>query len=38
MINKLTNEFITEYCDEDGNIDWEKIVKLNAGIKIKKTR
>ena len=33
MINKFTGEFIREYCCEDGKIDWEKIVKLNADIK-----
>lgn len=33
MINKFTGEFIREYCCEDGKIDWEKIVKLNAAIK-----
>ncbi|MBR4356635.1 MAG: hypothetical protein IKQ00_01820 [Butyrivibrio sp.] len=33
MINKFTGEFIAEYCDKDGRIDWEKIVRLNAAIK-----
>lgn len=33
MINKLTQEFIAEYCDQEGNIDWDKIVRLNAAIK-----
>lgn len=33
MINKFTQEFITEYCDNDGNINWDKIVRLNAAIK-----
>lgn len=33
MINKLTQEFIAEYCDQEGNINWDKIVRLNAAIK-----
>lgn len=33
MINKLTKEFIADYCDEKGNINWSGIVRLNAGIK-----
>ena len=33
MINKFTQEFIAEYCDEDGNINWDKIVRMNAAIK-----
>jgi hypothetical protein len=38
MINKFTQEFITEYCDEEGNIDWDKIVRMNATIKKPKER
>lgn len=33
MINKFTKEFITEYCNDNGDINWDKIVRLNAGIK-----
>jgi hypothetical protein len=33
MINKFTKEFTQDYCKNDGSIDWEKIVKLNSGIK-----
>ena len=33
MINKFTQEFIAEYCDEKGNINWDKIVRMNAAIK-----
>ena len=33
MINKLTQEFIQDYCKTDGDIEWEKIVRLNAAIK-----
>lgn len=38
MINKFTQEFITEYCDEEGNINWDKIVRMNAAIKQPKER
>lgn len=31
VLNKFTGEFITEFCDDDGNIRWEDIVKLNSG-------
>lgn len=37
MINKFTQEFIRDYCDSNGDIKWEKIVKLNAAIKSPKT-
>lgn len=30
MINKFTREFSIEFCKEDGNIDWEKIIKFNS--------
>ena len=33
MINKLTQEFIQDYCNTDGDIEWEKIFRLNAAIK-----
>ncbi len=32
MINKFTKEFTTDFCDETGAIDWNKIVKLNSSI------
>lgn len=32
MINKFTKAFITDYCKENGDIDWEKIVKFNSGM------
>ena len=37
MINKFTQEFIQDYCNSDGDIEWEKIVRLNAAIKANKT-
>lgn len=38
MINKFTLEFISNYCDAEGNIDWERIVHLNAAIKVQKIK
>ena len=38
MINKFTQEFIAEYCDEEGDINWDKIVRMNAAIKQPKER
>jgi len=29
--NKLVREFTTEFCLEDGAIDWEKLVAFNSG-------
>ena len=31
MINRLTNEFFVTFCDKNGMIDWEKLVKFNSG-------
>ena len=30
VVNKFTFEFIGTFCDADGNILWEKIVKSNS--------
>ena len=30
VLNKFTGEFITAFCDADGNIRWKDIVKLNS--------
>jgi hypothetical protein len=30
VINKFTREFSLEYCDENGAILWEKLVKFNS--------
>ena len=30
VFNRFTGEFITEFCDADGNIRWEDIVRLNS--------
>ena len=36
MIKKFTQEFIKDYCNANGDIEWEKIVRLNAAIKTPK--
>jgi len=30
MINKFTKEFANEFCKENGEIDWEKLVRFNS--------
>ena len=30
MINKFTKEFIQDFCDGSGNIDWNKLVEFNS--------
>ena len=32
MINKFTKEFSNEFCDDNGEIDWNKLVRFNSGI------
>lgn len=36
VINRFTREFSTEYCDQNGLILWEKLVKFNSGKSSKK--
>ncbi len=36
VINKLTLEFINEFCKENGEIDWHKIVELNSATVLPK--
>ena len=31
MINKFTKEFINLFCDNNGKIDWNKLVEYNSG-------
>lgn len=33
MINKFTKEFSNTFCDDDGNIDWNKLVVFNSAAK-----
>ncbi len=30
VINKFTKEFALEYCDKDGNIDWNQLIRFNS--------
>lgn len=30
IINKFTKEFIEDFCDKDGKVLWEKLVKFNS--------
>jgi|SRR6185437_14613576 len=33
MINKFTKEFSERFCKENGEIDWDGLVRFNSGIK-----
>lgn len=33
MINKFTKEFSNEFCEDNGDIDWEKLVRFNSAAK-----
>ena len=35
MINKFTKEFSNTYCKDNGEIDWDKLVQFNSGMKNK---
>ncbi|MFF0830242.1 PmeII family type II restriction endonuclease [Brevibacillus sp. NPDC003359] len=35
-VNRFTFEFMREFCNEDGTINWEKLVKFNSGRPCKK--
>jgi len=35
-INKFTRQFITDFCKENGDTDWEKLVEFNSGMKKRK--
>lgn len=32
IINKFTKEFSLEFCNDDGTIDWKKIIEFNSAI------
>ncbi|HEX7415471.1 MAG: PmeII family type II restriction endonuclease [Bacteroidia bacterium] len=34
MINKFTKEFANEFCKENGDIDWDKLVRFNSAVKM----
>jgi len=31
MINKFTKEFANDFCEDNGEINWEKLVEFNSG-------
>jgi hypothetical protein len=31
VVNRFTKLFLTEYCDEAGNINWDQLVEFNSG-------
>jgi len=31
LINLFTHEFMGEFCNDDGKIDWKKVVEFNSG-------
>jgi len=33
MINKFTKEFANEFCKDNGDIDWDKLVRFNSSSK-----
>ena len=33
MLNQFTKEFIADFCKENGDIDWKKLVEYNSGKK-----
>lgn len=35
-VNRFTREFTIDFCNEDGTIDWEKLVRFNSGKQCKK--
>jgi hypothetical protein len=35
MINKFTREFSNDFCGDDGQIDWKKLLRFNSGTLLK---
>lgn len=31
VLNRFTEQFIAEFCNPDGSIDWDKVLKFNSG-------
>ena len=31
LINRLTRDLVNDFCDAEGNILWDKLVKFNSG-------
>jgi hypothetical protein len=39
MINKFTKEFTNVFCEDSGDIDWDKLVRFNsASVEPKKRK
>jgi hypothetical protein len=38
MINKFTKEFANVFCKDNGEIDWDKLVRFNSEIEEPKKR
>jgi len=38
MINKFTKEFAIEFCNDNGEIDWGKLVRFNTATKESKKK
>lgn len=38
MINKFTKQFANEFCNDDGDIEWEKLVQFNSATSELKTK
>ncbi len=34
MINKFTREFMNEFCKDNGEIDWDKMVRFNSAMPV----
>lgn len=32
-VNRFTAEFIRDFCNKDGSINWEKLVVFNSGTR-----
>jgi len=32
LVNRLTKEFLEEFCTADGMIDWNKLIRFNSGF------
>ena len=38
MLNKFTKEFIDIYCNDKGEIDWDKLVRFNSAVLVPKNK
>lgn len=38
MINKFTREFADTFCKDNGDIDWDKLVRFNSAVVLPKTK